>query len=518
MRTAKRILLIALSVLMTLGALSLGGCAAPSNRFYEGEALAYYNGLMAQGFPESYAEELTELHLLHPNWSFEPLLISSTNADFTWDYVIERETEDPSTNLIAPTKAYAAYRNTSNFTTYDSGYYQASVEAVEYFMDPRGFFNETDIFQFFDLSSVGGNTLQAVEAVVRGTFMEGTVLENGLTYAQNFVLIGEAVGIHPVYLAVKVYQEQGASGSSPLVSGDCGDVLWRFYQNKIEKTSSGAEVILPESANREELLALNGYYNLMNVGAHGKGVFSIYQNAMVRAMRGSEEMSAAWGGSGAWDTVWKSIWGGALLLRNDYIDRYQSTVYLQKFNVDGRSGRNFWGQYMQNVAGALIEARSFYQALANVGALDAPCSFLIPVYEDMPKKASPDPAGGECAYLRSTDQKYGYSFSLRTPSSERVANEPLYLQYDLHPGERLSLNGYAEHDYGIRALEYSLDGGAWQSLDATGRFDLEISTALLGAGEHILIIRGVAKYDGSNSERKSNCYFLGAVLYLTVKA
>ena len=516
MKIAKRILLIALSVLMTLGSLSLGGCAAPSNRFYEGEALAYYNGLLAQGFPESYAEELTELHLLHPTWSFEPLLISSTNADFTWDYVIERETEDPSTNLIAPTKAYAAYRNANNSATYDSGYYQASVEAVKYFMDPRGFFNETDIFQFFDLSSVGGNTLQAVEAVVRGTFMEDVVLENGLTYAQNFVFIGEAVGIHPVYLAVKVYQEQGAKGGSPLVSGDCGDVLWHFYQNKIEKTSSGAEVILPESANREELLALNGYYNLMNVGAHGKGVFSIYQNAMVRAMRGSEEMSAAWGGSGAWDTVWKSIWGGALLLRHDYIERYQSTMYLQKFNVDGRSGRNFWGQYMQNVAGALSEARSLYQALADAGALDAPCSFLIPVYEDMPKRACPDPADGECAYLRSTDQKYSYSFSLRAPSAERVMGEPLYLRYEIKAGENFSLTGYAEHDYGIRRLEYSLDGGAWQSLDATGRFDLGISNALLGAGEHILTIRGVANYDGSNSARKSNCYFLCSVLYLSV--
>ena len=395
MKRTVRICCIVLCILLVAGGIGIWMLGKPkSTRYFEGAALKYYDALCAQGFPEDYAEELTELHLLHPSWEFVPLQITDTNEQYTWNFVIDAETEEADTNLIAPTNAYKDYRHKTNRKTYDSGYYQASRDAVEYFMDPRNFINETDIFQFFDLGAPSAPSLSSVEAVLRGTFMENKVLENGKTYAQNFVDIGQAVGINPVYLAVKVFQEQGAEGSSPLVTGDVGDVLWHFYQSRIEKTAEGAEVVLPLFASRGELMQLNGYYNLMNVGASGKGVFAIYRNAAAYAQKGSEEMQAAWGGDPSWNTVWKSLWGGALLLKSDYIDRYQSTVYLQKFNVDGRSGRNFWGQYMQNVAGALIEARSLYQSLAGVGALDAPATFLIPVYRDMPRHVSADPANG----------------------------------------------------------------------------------------------------------------------------
>ena len=53
--------------------------------------------------------------------------------------------------------------------------------AVEYFMDPRNFLNETDIFQFYNLSAVHNVGIEEVEAVLTNTFMENASLENGKT-------------------------------------------------------------------------------------------------------------------------------------------------------------------------------------------------------------------------------------------------------------------------------------------------------------------------------------------------
>ena len=81
----------------------------------------------------------------------------------------------------------------------------------------------------------------------------------------------------------------------------------------------------------------------------------------------------------------------------------------------------------------------------------------------------------------------------------------------------MQINGLLSHDYGVRSIEYSLDGGAWVHVDSdAGRFDFEMSSACLQSESHILIIRGIADFDAENAEKKSNSHFLGAVLYLNV--
>ena len=148
---------LVLALVCTLLAVCLVGgvilVVSGNTRYFEGEAEEYYQSLLSQGFPEEYARPLTELHLLHPEWSFTPLLITEGNSLYRWDYVIDQETKDAETNLISGNDDYRAYRHATNKETYDSGYYQASVAAVKYFMDPRNFLNETDIFQFYDLSA-----------------------------------------------------------------------------------------------------------------------------------------------------------------------------------------------------------------------------------------------------------------------------------------------------------------------------------------------------------------------------
>ena len=490
--------------------------ANADTRYFVGDAEVYYQELLDIGFPEDYARSLTELHLLHPNWSFTPLLITEGNPLYSWDYIIEQETKDPSLNLISSNENYLAYRHLFNLETYDSGYYQASKAAVEYFMDPRNFLNETDIFQFYNLSAVHNVGIEEVEAVLTNTFMENASLENGKTFAEYFLEIGQELDINPVYLAVKARQEQGVAGSSPVLSGECGTLLADYYANGTQTSESGNKVLAPgDGYTEEELLALNGYYNFFNIKASGNGLFTIYYNAMKRAQSGTADMSEEWG-SPAWDTNWKSMWGGAYTIKTSFIDRYQNTIYLQKFNVDSRAAdRNFWGQYMQNVAGSLTESRTLFGAFASSGVLDGPCSFVIPVYEGMPKNACKDPAGGTCSYLATATEKYEASVFFSSPF--------LLLQKKTHYDSRtafsndtLHLRGIATHSYGVERLEYSWDGGEWLTLCEGDTFDIEIPLSFDPNTSHILTIRTIANYNPSNTSKKSNWSVLSAVFYVNV--
>ena len=107
---------------------------------------------------------------------------------------------------------------------------------------------------------------------------------------------------------------------------------------------------------------------------------------------------------------------------------------------------------------------------------------------------------------------------MRYPFSLRLDSAPIYRSVSVTAGEKLHVNGLLSHDYGIRRVEYSLDGGEWLCMYTDGRFDFVLSPASLSSGTHILVIRGIADYDGKNAEKKSNSHFLGAVLYLTVES
>lgn len=516
-KTGIAVLILTCALLVAGLSVSLAVRICGKNQPFTGKAAEYCSSLMQAGFPEDYAIALTKLHLLHPEWEFVPLIVTGTNADYTWSYVIDRETENPETNLIPAGSTYEAYRHPTNGTLYDAGYYQPSRDAVEYFMDPRNFLNEADIFQFYDLSLSGDCSESALYAVLEGTFMANTTLENGKTYARNLMEIGEELGVNPVFLAVKLRQEQGTAGTSPIISGQCGSTLLRFYEEQTQTTESGLTVRppAPGSENTEELLALNGLYNPFNVGASGNGVYTIYKSAMERARKGSPSFSEEWG-SPEWDTLWKGLYGGAEFIKTKYIDQYQSTVYLQKFNVDGRAaGDNFWKQYMQNVAGALTEGRTLYQFFAANDALDSPCRFLIPVYAGMPE-SSPDPADGNCAYLAPATRRYETSAALDLPVPLHAGNDGVYGEVTLNGNEVLTVAGEFTHSYGVRGLEYSWDGDTWIPCSEDGSLLLTFSGNLPGYGEHILLIRGEAAYDPENSSRKSCRYFLCAALNVTV--
>ena len=521
MKRKHRILssLLAVAVIVTLLCtihLSINGTNVP----FTGVVAEYYQGLIDMGFPENYAYSLTNLHLLHPDWSFVPLNVTQTNSSYTWNYVIQKETETPTINLVSGLEAYRAYRHEKNTLLYDTGYYQPSTDAVMYFMDPRNFLNEADIFQFYNLTLGDAPSKEAVEAVLHGSFMENAILQNGKTYAEYLIEIGREIGIDAIYLAAKLRQEQGVNGTSPLISGNCGDKLWEFYSQQKQYTDGPDPSIVnpPTTGESEESLkSLNGFYNPFNIDAEGNGALAIYKNAMECARRGSTAMSEAWGGSPAWDTDWKGLYGGALYIKQKYIDRNQSTIYLQKFDVDGRSSNgNFKNQYMQNIAGALSEGRNFYRAFAANDALDTACQFLIPVYKGMPIAPCADPAKGECAAFAVSTKRFSTSAAITHPQDLCAQDQPIHHFLTMASGNELLLQGEFTHSYGVLGLEYSIDGGNWISCSESENLTLQIPQSLLNHGEHLLLIRGEAAYDVNDSAKRLNCYFLCAIIQVNI--
>lgn len=444
-----------------------------------GQVNAYTQALIDKGFPASYAQALTELHDLHPTWEFEPLLISEMKEQYTWEYVLAQETDNPKRNLVGKDSKLSAYRHATNTELYDSGWYQASYEAVSYFMDPENFLNEKDIFMFQNLMYADTIGSEVVESALAGTFMADAVLYDDVTYASYLVEVGKALNVDPLHLAARLRQEQGVSGNSPLIKGACGDKLWYYYDNQIQ-TEDGKQILAPSSGHTQDsLTAYNGLYNYFNIGAAGTGYFAIYLGAMKEAQKGTPEMAEQWGGSGAWDTPAKAIWGGAYKLTSKYVGDYQNTVYLQKFNVDPRSSRNFWGQYMQNVGAAVSEARTVFNSLYAMDCLDLPHHFLIPVYQGKPAQ-NPDPADGTCDTYAPADSMVDRECKLTSPiSSEPVLNSVLYpRQLQMVEGEPIKIKATAHASRAFDAFFASVNGAPAVQLD--GEHDAAANPSLIG--------------------------------------
>ena len=126
MKRKKQLLAVLLTCLtVALLAATLAVRIAGTEPPFTGAALTYYDSLREKGFPDDYAERLTRVHLLYPEWEFEVLPVSRS-----WKDTLALETAKPNLNLISGRSDFSAYRHESNQTTYDSGYYQASAAAV----------------------------------------------------------------------------------------------------------------------------------------------------------------------------------------------------------------------------------------------------------------------------------------------------------------------------------------------------------------------------------------------------
>lgn len=302
----------------------------------------YEQSLISQGFPASYAKLLAILHEQYPNWTFVPV---QTGLD--WNTVIAEESK-AGRNLIhqssndakksTASSEYNWYKNT--WTIRDSsGWVTAHPDYIAYCMDPRNFLNAENIFMFESLSFSSAHNLSGVQAILNNTFMANGIVDSArnLNYANAFMEIGQTVGVSPYHLAARVRQEQGANGTSPLISG----------------TYAGYE----------------GLYNYFNYGAYGTPNSVLYANGLTYAR------------NQGWTSRYASLLGGSKKLAENYISVGQDTLYFQKFNVVNASSL-FAHQYMTNVEGAISEGKSVASAYADKTQAFV---FEIPVYSNMPE-------------------------------------------------------------------------------------------------------------------------------------
>ncbi len=312
------------------------------------------------GFPESYKPYLRELHNQHPEWEFEPFY---TGLDFNES--VDNEcgakslvSASVSSNIFKSKDAGDYDYSKGTYVQKDGGFVEANRLAVAYFLDPRNFLNADGIFMFETLSFNDAFTVQAVENVLKGSFMadakinyydsDGKLKKTSKKYSEVIFDAGKKYNVNPCYLASKILNEVGMSGSSS-VSG-----TYKTYP---------------------------GIYNFYNIGASdGSGAIA----------RGLKWASTGTTYSRPWTSPEKSINGGAEYIAESYIACGQFTGYLQRFNVNPNGKHSVYThQYMTNLTGALSQGYSTYVSYASTGLLENKYVFSIPVYENMPSDNIP---------------------------------------------------------------------------------------------------------------------------------
>ena len=282
------------------------------------------------------AEAVDSLVAQHPNWQFEVLY---TGIDFYTAIQSEYEYDSKKANLV-DTNTYKGDWIAPD--PYVSGNWaSASYSAIAYFMDIRNFLNDTDVFQFLNLSDywASGANLNSIQDQVDGTFLND--------YAEDIRSLCEIQNVNPYFVIARLFQEQGRYGSDTIyMNGGDGNI----------------------------------YFNPFNIGAQTG-------NEVATALAKAKEMG--------WNTMKKGIEGGIAVVKQGYLDVGQNTLYLNKFDVNPASpGKFYTHQYMQNLSAAYSEARTLRSAYVSTGTLDSTIKFIIPVYENMPGTPSARPDGG----------------------------------------------------------------------------------------------------------------------------
>ena len=278
-------------------------------------------------------EKIQALQKKYPNWKFKILY---TGLDFNEVIANEYTGHGKSPkNLIYKSANYqgAWICSICKERIYDNGNWRcASEEAIKYMMDPRNSINESDIFQFEELTKTETD-INTIKNMTTGTFLAG--------YEQAIIATSNSNNVNACYIVARLIQEQGKTGTV-LTSG---------------KGYNGQYV---------------GYYNAFNRGASGNSTEAILLNGLATAQKYG------------WTSLEKSISGGIDFIANQYIHKGQNNLYLQKFDVETTNGL-YSNQYMQNLMAAENEGLTLKNTYINTNSMSSAHTFIIPVYENMPK-------------------------------------------------------------------------------------------------------------------------------------
>ena len=171
-------------------------------------------------------------------------------------------------------------------------------------------------------------------------------------YVNIIMNAGIQSGVNPYVLAAMIIQEQGTQGSSNSISGKVSGYV--------------------------------GYYNFFNIEAYRSGNMEATERGLWYASQ-----SGSYGRP--WNSIDKSISGGALYYGTNYVKVGQDTFYLKKFNVQGTN--LYKHQYMTNVQAAASEGAKLSEAYSAQMKQSETLYFKIPVYLNMPETACAKPTG-----------------------------------------------------------------------------------------------------------------------------
>ena len=354
-------------------------------------------------FPKEYQAALKKIQELHPKWTFE-----AYNTGLSWDTLILNETATHGRNRVISSSDYSWKCSCGNLA---SGYVCASEGITKYYLDPRNFLNEVNIFQFLEISYNSKiHTLAGIKSAVKNTFLDSEVTYTAIEkkevevekeivdttnsvattktekvkeiqdveveytkhYAEIILEAAKQSNMSPYSIVTKIIQEVGTKGSSS-VSG-----TYEGYK---------------------------GYYNFYNLGAYDTG------NAIVNGLKYARDKG--------WNNQYIAIIEGAKEIANSYTNAGQNTAYFYKWDVVGtkilQSGKTqtvsgsemFWHQYMTNVQDPTSQSKSLYNTYVKNNIIDEPLNFVIPVYNSMPAEVSM-PSGlttddGDLYYVNCTD-------------------------------------------------------------------------------------------------------------------
>lgn len=312
----------------------------------------YAKELKEKGFPVSYIPFLTYLHKKYPNWNF--VAEKSTKK---FNTVVSKETGKNYTQ-----STYSVYR-LSNTLKENPNWYAASSSMVAFYIDPRNYLNEKNIFAFVLQSYDEKNhTRDILEKLFSGTYL----VNSDEDYISYFMEAAKEYNISPVLLGARVKQEGGTNESYDGVSG----TSTLTYDGK----------------------SLKGYYNYYNIGAYQDSKTS---SPVTRGLATAAGYVNSYDGT-PWNTREKAIKYGAKFIANGYISGGQDTLYYQKFNTkDSSSYSAYTHQYMTNIIAPASESLSFYNTYSSLNILDIGWTFYIPVYTNTPTEYTSHPPVGD---------------------------------------------------------------------------------------------------------------------------
>lgn len=381
----KKFISLAMSAVMFFSSVAVGTVV---------QAGTIEDNLRAQGFSESYIEDLAALQKAHPNWKF---VAFKTGIDF--DDAVKGElagTPTTETNLRA-------------------------------YLDPRNWLNEKYIFQFESIKkSDAVQSVSSVNAILKNTWMANSkityldTLGNSKTvdevasYANAMIKASNDTNLSANYIAAKIRQENGRTeNTATAVRGDVAPfrgiynyfnigayvtasdgLAWAAGFLKANKdtvlydgtNATASPIVTVSNGQRMTYVKEDGeYYRVTLYNELGNGK---YENKETGYILKSDVNTTYMGNYGRpWTDPNKAIYYGAKYIANGYLT-YQYTMYLQKFNVNAQSGNLYRHEYMTNVSGAASEGYHLYSGYSNAELLNSAHTFYIPVFNNMPNDNS----------------------------------------------------------------------------------------------------------------------------------